>query len=564
MPVIRVGLKDFWRLLGVRLPLNRIKEEVPMMGLGWERDNEEGFEVEVFPNRPDMLSPEGLARAFKGFIGIETGMPRYEVRYGLYEAYVEKSVKSVRPYIALAVIRDVSMDEEVMRGIMQLQEKLHLSYCRNRRKASIGVYDLDSITPPLRYTAKPPSHRFKPLNFQEELTLSEILSLHPRGVEYGHLLKGFTLYPILEDSRGLTLSMPPIVNSEDTKVTTETKDLLIDCTGFDWATVSSIVNIIASSVAERGCKVYSVKIHYPYETPAGLEIETPDLTPSEMRLPLSLIEKVLGERLKLEEVKRLLARMRFDAMELSESKLLVKIPAYRIDIMHPVDLVEDVIIAYGYNRIKPEIPSFATIGGEGFIERVSRKIRLVMVGLGYQEVITEVLTNPRDLFTRMRVKPEPVVRLENPKTVEYTVCRSWLLPGLMRVLAKNRHREYPQRIFEVDDVIVLDSTFETGGRSVRRLSALSAHSEAEYAEVKAVVDTLLNVLAVDYKVEPGSHPSFIEGRVGLIKVDGKKVGFLGEIHPEVLENFGLENPTVGFEIEVETIAGIQGFGRKPR
>ncbi|RLI28188.1 phenylalanine--tRNA ligase subunit beta, partial [Candidatus Bathyarchaeota archaeon] len=237
---------------------------------------------------------------------------------------------------------------------------------------------------------------------------------------------------------------------------------------------------------------------------------------------------------------------------------------YRVDIMHPVDLVEDVIIAYGYNRIEPEIPQFATIGGESLLERFSSKVRSIMVGLGYQEVMTEVLTNPRDLFVKMRVKPGPVVELENPKTVEYTVCRSWLLPGLMKVLARNRHREYPQRIFEVDDVVVLDENSETGGRSLRKLAAVSIHSEADYAEVKAVVDTFLEILAVEHRVEPGIHPSFIEGRTGFIKtLKGETIGFLGEVHPEVLINFGLENPTVGFEIDLEAVMRLKGFGRRP-
>jgi len=564
MPVIRVGLDDFRRLVGLRLSLSRLREEIPMMGLGWERDDPEGFEVEVFPNRPDMLSPEGLARAYKGFIGLERGVPDYVVKHGFYEAYVDAAVKSVRPYIAFVAIKNVPMDEEVFKSIIQVQEKLHISYCRNRRKGSIGVHDLDKLKPPVRYTVKPLSFRFRPLDSEEEMSIREILRRHPKGVEYGHLLSGFKYCPILEDSQGMVLSMPPVINSEYTRVTLETKNLFIDCTGLDWKTVNSVLNIIATSLAERGCQIYTVKIHYPYDTPVGKEVETPDLAPSEMKLPLSLVDKVFGEHLDAEEVVKLLAKMRFDAVKLSEGELLVKVPAYRVDIMHPVDLVEDVIIAYGYNRIEPEIPQFATIGGESRLERFSSKVRSIMVGLGYQEVMTEVLTNPRDLFVKMRVKPGPVVELENPKTVEYTVCRSWLLPSLMKVLARNRHREYPQRIFEVDDVVILDESSETGGRSLRKLAAVSIHSEADYAEVKAVVDTLLDILAVEHRVEPEIHPSFIDGRTGFIKtLKGETVGFLGEIHPEVLINFGLENPAVGFEIDLEAVMRLKGFGRRP-
>ncbi|MEM1569487.1 MAG: phenylalanine--tRNA ligase subunit beta [Candidatus Bathyarchaeia archaeon] len=564
MPVIRVGLKDFERLVGLTLSLTRLRNELPMIGLGWERDDSEGFEVEIFPNRPDMLSPEGLARAYRGFLGLSKGAPHYVVNSSFFNVYVDRAVCEVRPCSVFAVVKNIPMDEEVLKSIIQLQEKLHVSYCRNRRKASIGVHDLDKFKPPVRYTVKASDFKFRPLDHSREMTLKEILENHPKGLEYGYILAGFDRYPIIEDSQGLVLSMPPIINSDYTKVDTNTRNIFIDCTGLDWKIVNSVLNIIVTSLAERGGEIYKVKVLYPVETPFGKVFESPDLKIQEVKLSLDFVNKILGEKLTISEVLEFLHKMRYDATEYSEEEVLVKVPAYRVDIMHPVDLVEDVAIAYRYDHIKPEIPKVFTRGGESYMERFSAKVRLVMVGLGFQEVITDVLTNPYELFTAMRVKPEPVVELENPKTIEYTVCRNWLMPCLMKILSRNRHREYPQRIFEVDDVVILDENSETGAINVRKLAAVSIHSEADYAEIKAVVDTLLKILDVKFYIKPGEHPSFIEGRIGFIEATtGENLGFLGEIHPEVLENFGLENPSAGFEINLMSIVRLKGFGQKP-
>lgn len=564
MPVIRVSLRDFEKLVGLALPISRLRNELPMIGLSWERDDREGFEVEVFPNRPDMLSPEGLARAYRGFIGLEKSMPQYVIKSSFCDVYVDKDVCKVRPCSLFAVVKNIPMDEEVLKSIIQLQEKLHISYCRNRRKASIGIHDLDKFKPPVKYTVKTPDFKFKPLDYDREMTIREILEYHPKGVEYGHILAVSDKYPIIEDAEGLVLSMPPIINSDYTKVGIKTRNIFIDCTGLDWKTVNSVLNIITTSLAERGGEICKVRVFYPFATPFGVVFESPDLRVQEVRLSLAFVNRVLGERLAMEEVLDFLSRMRYDAIGYSEEDVLVKVPAYRVDIMHPIDLVEDIAIAYGYDRIRPEIPKVFTSGGESYLEKFSSKVRLVMVGLGFQEVITDVLTNPHDLFTTMRIKQELVVELENPKTIEYTVCRSWLMPCLMKTLSRNRHREYPQRIFEVDDVVILDENSETGARNVRKLAAVSAHSEADYAEIKAVVDSLLKVLDVDFYIKPGQHPSFIEGRIGFIKATtGENLGFLGEIHPEVLENFGLENPSAGFEINLESIVRLRGLNRNP-
>ncbi len=557
MPVISVNLKDFLRLVGKELDRKFIEEKVPMLGVGWEGWTEDGFEIEVFPNRPDLLSIEGLARAFSAFIGLKPGLREYRVEESSYVVEVDPSVRSVRPYVVGAVVKGVEMTDGLVRSLMQLQEKLHITHCRRRRKASIGVYDLKTITFPVRYTTVGRGHRFRPLGYEEEMTAEEILSKTEKGREYGWILKGFDAYPILMDARGTTLSMPPIINSEDTKVTMEAGELFIDVTGVEEKAMNEVLNIIVTSLADRGCDIYQVEIRYPNRV-----VSTPDLRCWEMELDVGYVRRLLGVDLEPGEVAELLGRMGYGVPEVSE-RLRVLVPCYRTDIMHQMDLVEDVAIAYGYDRFEPEIPQIATIGEEDPLERFSRNLRNIMVGYGLQEVMTFILTNREDLFKRMCVPEETVAETENPKTEEYCVLRNWLLPSLMKVLERNRHNPYPQNIFEVGDIVVLDDSTDTGVRTLKRMAFVLCHSKACFSEVKAITESLLTNLGIrSVEFTPGGPECFIEGRKAEARVEGRSIGFLGELKPEVLLSWGLEMPAAAAELDVERLFELSKLGQQ--
>lgn len=557
MPVVSVRLRDFCSLIGLDLSIDDLKDRMPMMGVAWEREYEDGFDVEVFPNRPDMFSVEGLARAYAGFIGVSEGLRRYDVREGGPTVYVDRSIESVRPYILVALIDGVNLSEYALESVLQLQEKLHISYCRDRRKASIGIHDAGRLEYPLIYRAvRGGELRFKPLDFDEELTPEEILEKHPKGIAYGHLVRNYGSYPILMDARGRVLSMPPIINGEFTRVTTATKRLLVDITGLDIDVVSSVMKILVCNICERGGVIYTGESIYEYDTPLGRRVKAPILEPYRMELNLDRACRLIGVNIGVDDALKLLRRMRYDARIIDRGVIEVYVPPYRVDIMHWVDLAEDLLIAFGYDKVEPIIPAIATIGGENPLELFTRKVREVMVGLGFQEVMTYILSNPRDQFDLMRISRSPCVEIGNPKTLEFTICRLWLLPCLMRVLASNKHNPYPQRIFEADDVVVLDPLSETGARNLRKLAATSAHVEADFAEAKAVAEALMRCLGLRASYKPISHPSFIEGRAASIEVDGVEVGFLGEIHPEILEKLGLENPVAAVEVNLESLYHI--------
>lgn len=546
MPVITINRNDFCKLVGKDYPMDFIEKKLAMLGVAWQGKEEDDFSIEVNPNRPDLLSTEGLARTFSAFVGLKTGLREYKVKKSDYLIEVDKKVKKVRPFIVAAIVKDVKFTEDFIRSIMQLQEKLHVSHCRKRRKASIGIYDLDKIKFPVKYTTKPKNFRFLPLDEPKEMNLTEILKRTPKGKKYSWILERKEEYPILIDSGNTVLSMPPIINSENTKVEKSTKNLLIDITTTDEKTAKEALNILVTTFADRGGKIYSVRIKYP-----NREILTPKLEEKSVKLDQNYVNELLGIELKNKEIIDCLKKMGYDAT--GKEKIEVLVPCYRTDIMHQFDLAEEVAIGYGYENFEPKIPNISTIGKEGELEVFSRRLRELMVGLGFQEVMCLTLTNKEFLFDKMNLKERPVAEIANPKTKEYTICRDQILPSLLKVLSKNKHREFPQKIFELESVVVLDKKSETGARNNKRLGGVISDHKIGYSDIRAVVSSFLKNLGTKYIIKTTKNDSFIEGRVGCIMVNKKKIGILGEISPVVITNFDLEKPVASFEINVEKL-----------
>ncbi|MEM2673877.1 MAG: phenylalanine--tRNA ligase subunit beta, partial [Candidatus Bathyarchaeia archaeon] len=460
MPTIEVEREDLESLLGMKLPQNPesldellsfIKGEVKYV-------SEKEIHIDIKDsNRADIWGVEGIARALRGILGIEKGLKRYEVsgESGV-EVIVNPRLKNIRPYIACAVVKDVRLSDAAIRHIMRFQDKMDQTYGRSRRRTSIGLYDFDLITPPLQYTvSRPHETRFVPLGFDEEMTLAEILKKHPKGIEYGHIVKQFDVWPIFIDSRNKVLSFPPIINSNDLgKVTVKTKNVLVEVTGTSYKTVLYTLTNIILALADRGGRIYSAKIHYPYED-LGDAI-TPDLKTEKTRVSLSYIRKVIGIPLSLNEVMDLLERSRYGISEVVDDEIVIEIPCYRPDIMHPIDIVEDIAIAYDLNRMEPIWPKMSTVGGLSRETYLRNLVREIMVGLGYQEVLTFTLTNPNTLFEKMNIPPEKIIEIANPKISSMTCLRNWLLPSLMEFLSHNTHVEYPQKIFEVGYCVIPD------------------------------------------------------------------------------------------------------------
>ena len=531
MVSIEIDKNDLLNLLGKQVTDEEIEETLFLLKVETFFDGDK-ITCELNPDRPDMFSVEGIAREMKGFLGIKTGIKGYGITGP--EILLRKEYEEVRPFIACAIVKDVILSDYLIKSLMQVQEKLHATIGRNRKKVAIGVHDYDKIKPPLVYTDVE-SERFIPLGMEEEMSIIDILTKHPKGMEFANLVKD--KYPLIYDKEGV-ISFPPIINSDRTKVTEHTTNLFIDVTGNDERAVNQVLNILVCNLVERCGKIFSVKTSNRV---------TPQLEPREVDISVEDIDRILGLGLSENQITESLEKMRYSAKKMKGGKIVVEIPPYRSDILHSVDIIEDVAIGYGYNNINPILPKVATIGGESELEKLSRKIREIGIGLGFQEVLNFVLTNMENNFNKMNFE-DKYVDILNPVSSEYNICRTWLLPGLMKIFSSNKHREYPQKIFEIGDCVLLD---DKQTKQIRKLACAISYDNANLTEIKSVVESILSSLGYKYDIKNYNHPSFIETRCGEIIVDGKEVGFFGEIHPSVLEKWELEKPVIAFEIEID-------------
>jgi len=544
MPVITIQRKAFEDLVGEKLPTDKLKDRISYLGTGLEALDDKEITMEIFPNRPDLLSVQGFARAFSSFIGKKTGLRKYSVHESDKVVIIDHSVSTVRPYTACAIVKGINYSDEKIKEVIQLQEKLHITFGRNRKKVAIGIYPMEKIEFPITFLAKKPDEiKFQPLEFPRELTGTQILSQHPAGRDYAHLLEGKDRFPIFVDSNGQILSMPPIINSHITgKVSEDTKDVFIECSGFDFNVLTRCLSIIVTAMSDMGGKVYSLKLKYPDKT-----IVTPNLEPTMFPLDHRYINRRLGTDLNQIEVKRCLERMGFG---FQKNKVLV--PAYRADILHQIDFAEDVAIAYGYENFSPEIPNAATVGSVDKFESFKDKIADLLVGFGIQETNTYNLTSKEFQCDLMEAKFE-LIELANSMSKEYNVLRAWAIPSLFEVLKNNMHNEYPQRIFCFGTVFEKSPDEETGVKESDHLAVVFCSDSADYTHARQLFDYILSSTEVVATFHPEEHKSFISGRCAKVFLEGKNMGILGEVHPQVLRNWGLELPVIAVELDLQVL-----------
>ena len=533
MTNVDVPYDDLIELLGRTLSLEECVDRITFMGAGPEGVQDGVMTFDIFPSRPDLYSVEGIARGLRGYMGLEIGLPAYEVRPASVDFVVDGNVADVRPFAVGGIVRGVELDDPLLRSLVDLQEKLHVTVGRKRRKVAIGIHDLDKVTPPFTYKAVLPQNvRFTPLGMAEEMDLLEILTRHEKGREYAHLVASKPLFPIILDARGQVLSFPPVINGILTQVTSDTRNLFLDVTGTDLAAVSGCLAIIATALAERGGKIEGVRTKYPDRT-----LETPDLSPSAHSLSLRRANELLGLSLNPADAVGLLKRMCHDARAEGDT-LSVLSPAYRLDLLHEVDLAEDLGIAWGFDRYPRDLPRRQTTGEPLSTNEFGETLRTLLIGYGYQEVMSLTIASANDGFQT----PERVVVL-NPLGDELTTLRSSLLPALLGIFRLNKHRELPQRIFETADVVV-------GAKNVRRIAAAAIHHKASFTEAKSLVLSLLRDVGRSGDVAPVEDANFIPGRAASVILDGREVGRFGEIHPRILETYTLVQPVMGFELDV--------------
>jgi phenylalanyl-tRNA synthetase beta chain len=545
------------KLVGRKLKIEELEYDLQWIGLDLEDINKEDqiLKVEYNPNRPDYSSPEGIARTLKGYYETELGAPTFDLERSEIVVTVDPSIKKVRPYIVCGIVRNIDLDEEQVATLMKIQEHLHWAVGRDRKKVAIGVHDLDKVKPPYRYTAvKPDSVSFIPLHGDGyAMNLEEILLLHDKGIEYAKILEGKEVYPIIFDSNDEVLSFPPIINGILTTVTDETKNLFLDLTGTDLNAVNLALNILSTTLSDMGAKIETVEVKYE----GGEDLITPNLDLNEWEIEIDYVNSYLGLNLTKDEMIKCFQKVRLDAKESKKQGYLdVLIPAFRGDIMHSVDLTEEVAIGYGYFNIPKSIRE-GCIGMYHPIQTFSNKTRTIMIGAGYLEVLNFILTSSEKHYDFMRQEYDEseVIQIANPVSKEYNTTRTSILPNLLETIRFNRSEEKPIRIFEVGDVVLLSKEEETGAKREVHLSAASYHEEADFTEIRSTLDFIMMALGKsnEYEIKVENNASYLNGRYGDIYIKDVKIGEIGEIHPEVLLNFKLEFPMAALELNLEKI-----------
>ena len=573
MPTISVEQKLLATLLakhGCEHNIDDVDHRLPLLGTDIDRCDEETLDIEIFPNRPDLLSAETLSLAMRGFLHNQETLSSESLDSSGIELDVEPELSTIRPIILGAVVRGLEMkdDEEMddfIKQLMDHQEKLHFALGRGRRRASIGVHDLHTLQPPFVVKAVNRTHSFVPLAMTEPMTIDDILTTHPKGVDYAHLLEGMDQVPIIEDAKGKVLSFPPIINGAHTTVQSSTRDLFIDVTGWDRRACESCLMLVALQAKERGGTIETIQIN----DCNGKEEVLPNWTPVHHRVPARLVSTILGRELSDDELHNAMIRMGgtftgrtpAKADEVSddgsmqfagdgEDMLDFDMPRWRFDLLHPVDIVEDLAIGHGYEDLGNDVPKAPMNAIPRSDDHLRRRIRTSMQGMGFMQIQSLTLSNDEDQFDRMRWKPfNAITRITNPITLEHTMMRHFLLPGLLRLLASNRHHDLPQSVYELGTVV-------RDHKNMDRLAFLTAERSGGFAAIRGRIQAFLrDIGAEDIAIEalPDNEGPWLAGRAARVLLNGEWVGCFGEIDPEISQTFELLVPLNGAEFDVEAL-----------
>jgi phenylalanyl-tRNA synthetase beta chain len=519
----------------------RILDRLPYIGLDIEGTDAKTVRVEYSPNRPDFGTDYGIAKALKGLMGKELGLPSYDSRPSGITVSVDPRLAEIRPYIACATASGLRMDEEDVRQLISLQEDLHNGLGRRRKRVAIGLHDLAVVSPPISYEARPSGFRFRPLDSKKEMSLVEILEETDQGRRYGDVFHGMKVFPIISDSKGVVLSFPPIINGGATKVSTRTRSLFVDVTSTDMHAGDDVLAVLATTLADMGAKISSVALNYSKSTRT-----TPDLKPVKVQVNLPLIEEVVGLGLSRRQVVGCLRRSR---LGVEGNRVLV--PRYRIDILHSVDIAEEVALGYGFDKISSLYPASRQPGAFNPLDQFLERTADIMAGSGMIELMNYELVDERMLYEGFGRTSRNRIAVENPRSVEHSILRDSLLPSLMAFLGRNVKAEYPQRVFEIGRVY-----FRKGGIVSEQwhLGCLIAHSQSSYTEAKMHLESFFRLMAGrEAATRTSPHWAFAPGRSAAVSLGGRLLGHAGEVRPEAVSSFQVGVPVAGFEVDVSSL-----------
>uniref|UniRef100_A0A8I6ASF2 Phenylalanine--tRNA ligase beta subunit n=1 Tax=Rattus norvegicus TaxID=10116 RepID=A0A8I6ASF2_RAT len=502
------------------------------------------YKIDVPANRYDLLCLEGLARGLQVFKErikapvYKRVMPKGEIQ----KLIITEETAKVRPFAVAAVLRNIKFTKDRYDSFIELQEKLHQNICRKRALVAIGTHDLDTLSGPFTYTAKRPSDiKFKPLNKTKEYTACELMNIYKTDnhlKHYLHIIESKPLYPVIYDSNGVVLSMPPIINGNHSKITVNTRNIFIECTGTDLTKAKIVLDIIVTMFSEY-CENQFTK-----------EMVRADL-----------INKKVGIKETPANLAKLLTRMCLKSEVIGDgNQIEVEIPPTRADVIHACDIVEDAAIAYGYNNIQMTLPKTYTIANQFPLNKLTELLRLDMAAAGFTEALTFALCSQEDIADKLglNISATKAVHIGNPKTAEFQVARTTLLPGLLKTIAANRKMPLPLKLFEISDIVVQDPSKDVGAKNYRHLCAVYYNKNPGFEIIHGLLDRIMQLLDVPpgeesggYVIKASAGSAFFPGRCAEIFVGGQSIGKLGVLHPDVITKFELTMPCSSLEINIE-------------
>jgi len=539
MPVIELSYSRLQKLIG-KVSKKQISDSLPFLGLDIESEDKDLVRVEYSPNRPDYSTDFGIALGLQGLLGIKTGPIKLNVKKSNeYLISVKSNVSRIRPFVTGIIAKNGKIDDKIIKQLMTMQEDLHFGIGRKRKKSSIGIHDLDKISFPLVYTTTNRNHKFIPLNSEKELNISEILDTTDVGKDYGSLLGQSSQVPIILDEKQNTVSFPPIINAAVTTVTTKTKNLFVEVTGLNKDDAEDMLSVVATVLQSAGFTLESVKI-------TGAKNSSPKLEYRKMTVNSSLINQILGLNLSSSKIISSLKKSRLDASS-KGTNIICTIPAYRFDIFGPMDLVEEVALGYGIQNLEPTISPSQTIGKINPVSLKLKSLDQTMIGLGYLEALNSSLTSKRVLYDMTNRDSTKLLSVLDSKSREHTILRDSILPGLLENLSRNIHESYPQKMFETGTVFATENPIS----EKISFSGISAHKDANFTEIKSIIQTALNIgFGIKVETKTSTDSTFEEGHCASIILDNVPIGIIGKIDSKIIENYKIRVPVVGFEISL--------------
>lgn len=534
-----------------KLTVQEIKEALVDLGMDLKSDDDEPeLKVEITAEKMDMITPVGIARAIAYYKKLITKAPQYTTKSSGKKVIVAKGT-TVRAKTVAAIIKNAPMNEEFLTKIIDIQEKIHMSFGRDRKKAAIGIYPIENIDFPITYKNESPEKiKFQALDSDKELTAKEILSQHEKGKKYAHLLETEKKYPVFIDNNKQILSMPPIINAEQTgKVAAQHKDLFIECSGKNITHLDNILKVLTTTFADLGADIETIDVEYQDTN----ETYTLDLNPIEDSIDINMVNSLIGINIDVQQAKTLLHKMMYDIKETKGNIITVKIPAFRSDIWHDIDIADDIARAYGYNNIEMKFPTVAGVGTSLQETQAKDQIRQTLIELGFLETHSYILASTTTQIQQMNkdIKKESFISIADAQDQGINMLRTTILPETLTALAVNKRHKYPQKVFELNYVITANEKSETKAKDTLNVCTVIAGDKANYTEIKTVLDTIKELHTLDITLKESNEAQYIQGRQAHIYIGKEKVGIIGELHPQIISNFKLAVPIACFELSLK-------------